>query len=505
MKTINLVSLLVLTILLWRCQPDLEIQPKEFPFVITNDATEINSTGVTFNAEILDFGKEEIMEYGFLWGNNDINTENYEYFKILGTKLIDKTFSYNLKSGLKKDTHYYVRSYLKTSQRAIYGNIIKFNSEGSLPPEIKKFTPDYGKAGTKVEIEGNYFALSKTENIVKFGDVIAIIDSVSETKLFVTIPEFTKPEKVKISVETADMKAESLNTFDLWFPWRRIHDFPGEFRNNPVHFVVDNKAYIGLGVNHHDLWEYDSEADVFERKTDFSGEFINDVVTGFAINKKGYILIVRHKYNYSITEVWEYDPELDRWSQKADFPVYNKIYFVPLIIGDKAFLIADSYENAMTSSKSFWEYNYKSDKWVQKSNFPGNSLVYGIMGFSFNGNGYAGADYVTSDQKVFYKYDPANNSWSYFSAFPGVLFSETIAFALDNNFYAGASEYSSNAYFDFWKYDTGNMTWSALKPCPSKFSPQIGFTIGNKGYLGIGITGYYSETNILYEFDPSKN
>ena len=505
MRTINFIFLPFLAILFWQCQKDSEIQPKDYPFVVTNEATQIDSTGVTFSAEILDFGKEEIIDYGFIWYYNNETIENPDFSKVFRNQITEKTFNYRLKSGLKKNTHYNVRSYLKTKEKTIYGNTISFQSEGSLPPEITKFTPEYGKAGTKIEIEGNNFALSETENVVKIGDVVAIIDSFSETKLIVTLPEFTIPGKVKISVETANLKAESITFFDLWFPWKKIQDFPGEYRVNTVQFVIDNKAYIGLGTNHNDLWEYDPSNDIFESKADFPGERISDWVSGFSINKKGYILIFRPEFNRSITEVWEYNPIQNNWSRKADFPAINKTDFVPLIIGNRAFLVADSYENSMTPPKSFWEYEYESDDWKKRRNFPGNSLVYGLMGCSLDNIGFIGIDYVNPNQLVIYKYDPSTDSWTLFTEFPGNRYSETVAFVINNNFYFGASEFSSDSYLDFWKYNPMKNVWSPIKQCPLKILPQVGFTIGNKGYLGIGINGYYETTNSLYEFDPSKN
>lgn len=506
MKNINFILLLIAAVFVWKCQKDAEIQPKDFPFVITNEVNQIDSTGITFNAEILDFGKEEIIDFGFIWGySNNLTFENSDFLKVLGNNSKDKAFTYRVNGGLKKNCDYYVRSYLKTRFNKIYGNSIKFKSVSSSSPEIKLFTPDFGKAGTKIEIEGNNFALSKTENIVKIGDVVAIIDSVSEKKLIVTLPEFTTQGKVKISVETADMKTESIKMFDLWFPWRKIQDFPGEYRTNTVHFVIGNKAFIGLGTNHKDLWEYNSETDIFERKADFPGETINDRVSGFSINKKGYILIYRREFNLFFTEVWEYDPIQNLWTQKSNFPEYYNINFVPLIIGNRAFLVADTYANEMTPPKSFWEYNYESDTWTKRANFPGNSIVYGLMGCSLDNFGFIGIDYIKSNQLGIYKYDPSIDKWSLFTEFPGMRYSSSIAFAIATNLYFGASVESSNPYLDLWKYDPVNNIWSTIKPCPLRFSPRIGFTIGNKGYLGIGTYGYNDLTNSFYEFDPSKN
>ena len=504
MKTINFILLLFVTVFFWQCQKDAEIQPKDFPFVVTNDVTQIDESGVNFSAEIMDSGEEEITEFGFIWSyHNNVTIETADFLKVWGNNPKDKTFTYRVNGGLKKDCYYYVRSYLKTRFNTIYGNTIEFKSIRSQSPEINSFTPDFGKAGTKIEIEGNNFALSKTENFVKIGDVVAIIDSFSETKLIVTLPEFTIQGKVKISVETADMKTESNTMFDLWFPWRKIQDFPGEFRNNMVHFVIGNKAYLGLGTYHKDLWEYNPETDIFEKKADFPGE-ITDWVSGFSINKKGYILIYRSEFNRVFTEIWEYDPNQNNWIQKSNFPADNNIRFVPLIIGNRAFLVADTYENEMPS-KSFWEYNYESDTWTKRENFPGNSLVYGLMGCSSDNFGFIGIDYIKSNQLGIYKYDPGSDKWSLFTEFPGIRYSSSIAFSIANNLYFGASEESSDPYLDFWKYDPVNNIWSTIKPCPLRFSPRIGFSIGNKGYVGVGTYRYYDFTMSFYEFDPSKN
>ena len=115
------------------CQNEAEIQPRDYPFVITKDATKIDSEGVTFNAEILNFGKEEIIDYGFLWRN----AESEFTYSIKQENKLDE-FTTRITNDLQKDEQYIYQAYIKTSDNLILSNQVVFQSKGSMPPVITK-------------------------------------------------------------------------------------------------------------------------------------------------------------------------------------------------------------------------------------------------------------------------------------------------------------------------------------------------------------------------------
>jgi len=213
MKTINLIFLLVLSILLWRCQKDLEIQPKEFPFAITNDATEINSTGVTFNAQILDFGKEEIIDFGFTW-----KSERGEYICSLKESGNIKDFSFRISSDLNNGEGVGYRAFVKTRKNTVYANTINFVSKGSKKPVIKDFYPKEGYDSTKVTIIGSNFSYNPENNHVTINGLnVELVQSSNDTIVFI-LPETNINGVAEILVQVGENKVVANEKFHLAGP-----------------------------------------------------------------------------------------------------------------------------------------------------------------------------------------------------------------------------------------------------------------------------------------------
>ena len=161
MKTVNFILLLFATVFFWQCQKDAEIQPKDFPFVVTNEATQIDSTGVTFSAEILDFGKEEITEFGFIWSG-----ERGEYIHSLKETGNIKDFNFRLTSDLKDEEVLTYKAFIKTKANTVYANTIDFVSNGSKMPVINDFYPKEGYDSTKITIVDSNFSYKPENNHV---------------------------------------------------------------------------------------------------------------------------------------------------------------------------------------------------------------------------------------------------------------------------------------------------------------------------------------------------
>jgi hypothetical protein len=101
--------------------------------------------------------------------------------------------------------------------------------------------------------------------------------------------------------------------------WTKMMDFPGTSRPNPVSFVIDNKAYVGLGhdgtMGYPDFWEYDPGTNVWTRKADYPGD-VQPYSIGFAINSNGYA----GSGSTAGSDFFEYNPLTNFWTAKADLP-----------------------------------------------------------------------------------------------------------------------------------------------------------------------------------------
>ncbi len=140
--------------------------------------------------------------------------------------------------------------------------------------------------------------------------------------------------------------------------------------------------------------------------------------------------------------------------------------------------------------------------WVQKASFPPLARHRSI-GFSIGDKGYIGLGHVnaggvTIAYSDFWEYDRATNTWTQKANFAGGNRYAAIGFSIGNKGYAGCGLSSSFSQFnDWWEYNPIANTWTQKAPVPGP--PReggSGFSINGKGYAGLG---YYSD---WYEYDP---
>jgi N-acetylneuraminic acid mutarotase len=105
----------------------------------------------------------------------------------------------------------------------------------------------------------------------------------------------------------------------------------------------------------------------------------------------------------------------------------------------------------------------------------------------------------------------AQNTWEKKSAFGGEKRSRCIAFSIGNRGYMGLGEDTADIERnDFWEYDPGTDSWMQKANFPGiGRRDAVGFAIGNKGYAGTGIDAPDSwvgnNLSDWYEYDPVTN
>jgi len=121
--------------------------------------------------------------------------------------------------------------------------------------------------------------------------------------------------------------------------WSQLSAFPGGVRYQLASFVVNNKAYVGLGVDldvfRKDIWEYDPVAAVWTQKNDFLGSERGAVST-FSFNYRGFVCLGGDG-GYK-KDVWEYNPFEDTWSIRANFGGSARKNAISFVSGDTAYV-----------------------------------------------------------------------------------------------------------------------------------------------------------------------
>jgi hypothetical protein len=117
LKNILLISSLIM---LANCD-EADITSRPYPRIKTLPVTNISEEGVTFNAELISAEDFEVIEYGFIWGNQEeltiSNSEVQSFFEVP----TPSNFSFQLNTALDLNSVNYVRAYARTSEYIVYG------------------------------------------------------------------------------------------------------------------------------------------------------------------------------------------------------------------------------------------------------------------------------------------------------------------------------------------------------------------------------------------------
>lgn len=499
MKKIVLYLSVIIIPLFNNCSKEAENGVKENPVIHTDEITDITDSSVVFNGEIISIGKDEIIEYGFLWDKIEprIETANKA---VMSNPATTGSFSLLVNYNLFKDSVQYVRTYLKTNNLVVYGNQIRFTCNCGMPAEIYDFSPRKGYVNTKVVITGNYFTDRKDKVSVYFGDIKVEIDSCSNERLVVRVPEIDEDMEVSITVSVYNKATVSDNKFRAFTYWKRISDFPGVRRYGTSSFSIDNMGYVGMGAHNdegylRDFYRYNPQSDSWERIADFPGPGRNYAL-GFSYNGKGYVGFGFSGPGYC-NDLWEYDPSTDQWSSVAmNYNIWTDkdAYFV---IGNELFIVAQSGVHKL---------DLDNMEFSNLGHFTGNYRFF-TTGFSLNDKGYmfAGQEPDFKYLKDLWEYNRNENSWKMISELEGSKHRDSpISFTLGNRMFMGMGGFTT-VYNDIFEYEITNNKWYELEKLPGKGRKHAAyFTINDKAYVATGFAGYYDELTDFYEFDPFK-
>jgi N-acetylneuraminic acid mutarotase len=201
------------------------------------------------------------------------------------------------------------------------------------------------------------------------------------------------------------------------------------------------------------------------------------------------------------------------WQKKQSLGITanGRQYGVGFSIGNKGYFgtgisINDNFRN------DFWEYDPATNAWTQKANF-GGAPRGGAIGFNIGGKGYIGTGVIAPSQEGytndFWECDPATNAWTRKADFGGLPTVQAVGFSIGNKGYVGTGFTINDFSNDFWEYDPATDAWT--RKANFGGDPRYGaagFSIGNKGYIG---TGHNEKGNLsgnekdFWEYDTTTD
>jgi hypothetical protein len=190
------------------------------------------------------------------------------------------------------------------------------------------------------------------------------------------------------------------------------------------------------------------------------------------------------------------------WTQKANYgtATYRAVGFS---IGTKGYIGTGLYY------RDFWEWDQATNLWTQKADFGGTGKDW-ATGFSIGNKGYLG---VGNNDFEFWEWDQASNTWTQKPNYPGGGSAThpsyglvgAIGFSIGNKGYIGTGNNFGTDHTDFWEYNQALSTWIQKTNLGGAGRlGAVGFSIGTKGYIGTG-QGNSTLLNDFWEWDQATD
>ncbi|WP_425391041.1 BspA family leucine-rich repeat surface protein [Ekhidna sp.] len=280
-------------------------------------------------------------------------------------------------------------------------------------------------------------------------------------------------------------------------------------RSAAISFIINEKAYFGLGTNsdttYTDLFEIDPVTNAIDLLADFPGTARSEAVS-FVIEGKAYVGSGRDKDGNLLKDFYSYDPTLNEWSQIADLTGEARSSAIAFVLNNEGYI--GTGRGASSELSDFWKYNPTTNSWEEITGFTGDArqeavaFVVANKAYVSGGVAYTGGTTQFSDVQEF---DPSSGSWT-----------EKIFADIDLNINSASSfVLKDKAYIAYGNqesiisYDPTNDQIEDLGDVFSIDDGEIGdtradaisFVVADTAYFGFGSSGF---TTTIYYNDLNK-
>ena len=479
--------LIVTVVFLSGCTKEAE---RDFPRLLTLDATSITNEGATLNARISNIKDNKTPECGFLIYKGQPSEHNFIGALEADPDVAGGSFSVRTEIGMKDGEEYWYSAFLYDGTTIVLGNTCKYKSMGSKPATIVDMHPKKGNLADTVllHLSGTIGGLSGMT--VRFGNHIASMVEFVDDVLSVIVPHDLNVRHSSVSVTSGSNVNVFATKFELVMP--DITDFfpaeayPGEtitingqnFNPVPSKNIVKFNSVIAtiISCSPTQLKVIVPNLEGIDCQLSVTVGTLTGVAPG-------------------IIKVLEIPgPEVIDFTPSEVYPgqlvTITGNYFETGIAGN---IVKFNNINALVVSSSFNQIQ------VLAPNLEGQDCQISVIARNKTG---------VANGMIKILYWP--ELWFRVSDHPGGNIFRMGSFVIGNYGYTGLGTKVHHDYNrKFWRYDNSIDTWTEVAAFPgsTRVSP-VGFTIGGKGYIGSGSTRD-DQTGLLlrdfYEYDPEYN
>ncbi|MCF0060456.1 galactose oxidase [Dyadobacter chenwenxiniae] len=249
--------------------------------------------------------------------------------------------------------------------------------------------------------------------------------------------------------------------------WSQVADFPGTGRNNATAFVLKGKGYVGTGYDYiltdnngykKDFYQYDPVGNKWSKKADFAGG-TRQFSTSFVVNDRAFVGLGYNGTN-TFQDFYEYDPTGDKWVEMATFIGGKRTGAITFTIDNTAY-VGFGRSNSGTQSKDFYSFDPSGGDgkgaWTRiefeddfdEDDFPARAFGLAMV---INSKAYIVGGEGRSDV---WEYDARTNDWTERASFPGSARGYAGGFVVGSIGYfgTGSSNGTGGGTDDFWGFD----------------------------------------------------
>ncbi|WP_426669382.1 IPT/TIG domain-containing protein [Mucilaginibacter sp. McL0603] len=182
---LSIIILLLASIQLQSCKKDKTRDPE----IQTTSVTALSPTKVLFKGNIVSTGSFKVLDYGFVYSTTTSGINETVGTKVsLGSNPQVGQYSKEV-DGITATNSYqpiiYARAYITNEKGTAFGTLTSV----TLPtPTASTVSPQSGRSGDQITINGQFFTAAVTDVRVSFSNIQATVLSVSPTQIVVTVP-----------------------------------------------------------------------------------------------------------------------------------------------------------------------------------------------------------------------------------------------------------------------------------------------------------------------------
>ncbi|HVM89772.1 MAG TPA: kelch repeat-containing protein [Puia sp.] len=308
--------------------------------------------------------------------------------------------------------------------------------------------------------------------------------------------------------------------------WVYVGDFGGKAaRTEAVSFVIGDYAYVGFGVDnqntrYNDLYRFDPSGTFWYQVATCTACTPRSSAVAFAVNGKGYVGTGYDGYQ-ALSDFWQYDPGANSWKQVSSIgdingpqPRYDAVAFG---IDKYGYGYVGTGNDGVNLLNDFWQYDPANDVWTQKPTYPGYKRSQAVA-FVYNDKGYLVTGVGTGGSTVndFFSFDPSKpdtSAWtqlrhisnyspdSYDDGYTNIVRSNGVGFVMLGTKSDGGGDRAyittGSAGSTTWAYNFATDLWNQKTSYErAARNGAVGFTVQNRGFVGLGTTGSTTLSNI---------